>query len=451
MLRKSLPLVVCLFALSAGCEKKEPEAGQVPVVRQPPAARAPAGMTTIREAPPLFMTNTPVTVREYVDYLRATGQPVPDRLLEAASSVVRAGEPVTGLSRSEAERYATWAMKRLPTREEWQMAQQVVGPTPYPWTGEEGAVAARLYLVQDWLPGSEGEAAAREAKASIAQTILEAQVAELKQLQEQLAVLAEQQKAHSEAAWKEFKPAFFELVETRKKLSELQARDEARRRVLEILRHVAQTKGRLAAQLALPEEDTSTEEAARHYEEQLAQWRTEAQQARQTLEERARELQQQVIDLTRQFDQVGPTAVDARYQGAQALLEQTAGERESLEEVRRLSRELEAAIQSRQREGAALSDLPTVESIAAENQRVQKQIEEYTPDVEVQGEIEDLKSRIAQLGQNIGRDFLDEELLVQELDALVEAEARKHAVSAALAALRGVMAQVGAPPQVSAQ
>jgi len=93
MLGKTLPIAVCCLAFVIGCEKKEPEAG-APSGRSR-GVEAPPGMVLLSEQPPVFMTAEPVSVAQYVQYLKATGVPEghrPGRAgAAAAGSTGRAG------------------------------------------------------------------------------------------------------------------------------------------------------------------------------------------------------------------------------------------------------------------------------------------------------------------------------------------------------------------------
>ena len=99
------------------------------------------------ELPAFEMDRTPVTNAAYAEFLRATGyQPRAPRnflrhwVVERGGDVERgicppdlADHPVVWVSPEDAEAYARWQQKRLPTDEEWQWAAQGVENRAWPW------------------------------------------------------------------------------------------------------------------------------------------------------------------------------------------------------------------------------------------------------------------------------------------------------------------------------
>jgi len=78
--------------------------------------------------PAFYIDLTEVTVKEYRDFCAATGRKLPPELAGAADDL-----PVTNVSWNDAEAYASWMGKRLPTEEEWEKAARGESGRIFPW------------------------------------------------------------------------------------------------------------------------------------------------------------------------------------------------------------------------------------------------------------------------------------------------------------------------------
>lgn len=97
------------------------------------------GNNTVREeAPeeevfvePFWIDIYPVTVAEYKKYIEATGAPLPrywyDPMLNGSD------QPIVGVSWFEANAYAQWAGKMLPSEKEWEFTARGKENRKYPW------------------------------------------------------------------------------------------------------------------------------------------------------------------------------------------------------------------------------------------------------------------------------------------------------------------------------
>lgn len=84
-----------------------------------------------------FMIDThEVTVKEYSAFVHATGHTPPKTWKGGHHDSGKENHPVTFVTYDDAEAYAKWAGKRLPTATEWEKAARGVDGRVYPWGNE---------------------------------------------------------------------------------------------------------------------------------------------------------------------------------------------------------------------------------------------------------------------------------------------------------------------------
>ncbi len=449
MFRRSAITAVCLLAFLASCEKKEPEVDRTPTPqpRPEPAAvvKAPTGMEPIRGAADVFITKNPVTVGEYVAFLRAVGLPIDERWQGIQARSEEADRPVMGLTREEAERYAAWDMKRLPTRQEWLLAQPGDGTLPYPWPEgrSEPRPSGQLYLVQDWLPGSEGESAAREKKEALKSDILNQYTQQVQELARTVEGELQARRAERRQQWNAVKPAFFAWLDKEKALAEAQARLEGWAMSLDVLRSVVQKKNQLAAHLKgtepTPEEAAA---AVKTYEDALASARTTVQELREDIQAATKKAQDQVLELTKKFEAAGEEAAGAGLEDIERTLGNVPERIESAAQAAQVEQQLRAARAKLERPLPPMEGLPTAEEIRRRSAQVEAQLEEIAKEDPNAAERQDMLDRLATVSEVLDREFLQESLLLQDLTDLTELKARRQAVEARLAALQQALASM---------
>lgn len=74
-----------------------------------------------------------VTNREYAEFVKATGRPAPQSWKGGSYAPNTADNPVLFVQRDDAEAYAKWRHKRLPTEEEWEKAARGTDGRVFPW------------------------------------------------------------------------------------------------------------------------------------------------------------------------------------------------------------------------------------------------------------------------------------------------------------------------------
>ena len=93
----------------------------------------PAHRVTVK---PYYIDAYEVTREDYQKFVQATNQQPPRDWFDAHYPTGTGKQPVTGVTWDDANAYAEWAGKRLPTEEEWEFASRGTDGRLYPWGNE---------------------------------------------------------------------------------------------------------------------------------------------------------------------------------------------------------------------------------------------------------------------------------------------------------------------------
>lgn len=91
---------------------------------------SPARSMTVR---PFYLDRTEVTNQEYQKFVTASGRDAPAHWQEGKFPVAEANFPVVNVTWNDAQAYAKWAQKRLPSEVEWEFAARGTAGWAYPW------------------------------------------------------------------------------------------------------------------------------------------------------------------------------------------------------------------------------------------------------------------------------------------------------------------------------
>lgn len=86
-----------------------------------------------------FIDVFPVTNADYARFVTAARKPAPDHWNGQRCDPRIYDHPVVSVSHSDAEAYATWANKRLPTAEQWEKAARGTTGSVWPWGDQPSA------------------------------------------------------------------------------------------------------------------------------------------------------------------------------------------------------------------------------------------------------------------------------------------------------------------------
>jgi serine/threonine-protein kinase len=112
--------------------------------------------------PAFFIDKYEVTNAAYATFLRSTGHKPPAGWDNSEPPAGKGGHPVHNILYRDAEAYATWAKKKLPTREQWMRAFRGDSDALFPWGDDFDASRANVFENKAFASTSPVEATPRD-------------------------------------------------------------------------------------------------------------------------------------------------------------------------------------------------------------------------------------------------------------------------------------------------
>lgn len=427
-------LVVCVAVVAVGCRKKpeEPAGGATTST-----VTAPAGMKAIPGVAGAYIDETPVTVGQYLSFLDETGQSIPDELASA-----QAVAPIIGLSIEQAQEYATWRLRRLPTAAEWAQVSDTMGSEPYPWAGDPPRRMAnsRLFLVLDYEAGSPGQASAEVAKQRLSSKFLARYRDVVAEARKEAEILVATSSKHVTDVWANTRPQVLGRLEEKKQASIEVARAATLDPLLVDVESMVQHKYEAVRLKVTGTAQQEIDEAIEAYENFLAGQREKAQAAIKALQESNKSLQDRKMGLTRRLDQAEEVVI-ASLEAAVAdpldRLSMTAADLSAASRLRELKDEAQSAVQAASDQiVGAIERLPS-EVKVPDQAGVPEKLDELTK------ERRELEQKLPELSEFLGREFINEGELLQDLSDLLELRTLNRGIEGEVQGLQKVLSALG--------
>ncbi len=421
-------MLLCLMVLFLGCRRKE-EDPVVPPDEDEEVVEVPENFELIPGTdPPVYISESPARAGQFRDYLDSLGVDEPEGF---DVEDIDEDAPLSGLARAEAERFAHWRLSRLPDEGEWAKSGGLVGSHPYPWDGPSPRGDVPIYLVRDWLEGSEGEDVAAQRKKDMIEARLENIKDELPALRGQAeAHLAEKNEIFQQR-WREIKSELFSTLDAQKSIVERAVRIERGRELSEEILSRVQAEKLPIRTLELEDDadDERMEELVTSYKDHLVQLRNATQERNARLVETNRELSEEIRPLKQRIEQIGEGMV-AEFARLEEELPDPDAMVHSLDEALELRDDI-MQVQSRAetlaREIMDGYEVLSRELIPAIRERLDIEADEEELEA-VRSGIRDKEDTIMKWSEHIGREFEQEPHVLKELRDLKRMRARREAL-----------------------
>ncbi len=124
----------------AECEYQSPKTPPLGMVLIPSGTFLFGRANTAIYVPAFYIDRFPVTNAGYAEFVKATGRRPPTHWDGVRPPTALMNHPVTHVSWDDANEYAAWKGKALPTEQQWEAAARGVNGNVYPWGNEFSAL-----------------------------------------------------------------------------------------------------------------------------------------------------------------------------------------------------------------------------------------------------------------------------------------------------------------------
>jgi hypothetical protein len=430
MTRHILFVALCFCVLAIGCERKEP---QVVISGPNPTGgpQTPADMIALgaNDSGP-FLRKEPVSFNEYLDFCKAI-----NRLAEYTES----GQlPLNGLGAEISLQLATWRMMRPATPTELEQAHDKIAASGTP-----------LYLVQDWLPGSQGESDARAAREALMKdAALNGVRREIAALRATLSQRIDSAREACGEHWMQLKPALFSLAEEQK------ARDELSQTTSPILLRTVEgvTAARLRLRVAIQTAETDAVKtvAIKEYEDTLATTRKLLAANLTDLAAEQTTISARIRDVTTALERAGDIASNNAAAVQADLLARTLTPPPTRERAEADRTAINGAIATLADFKPAIGKLPSLDEIAAALAAVKAEIAKLRENPLADAlaiKLQKQREMLTKPDASIQRQFDQQPLLLKDIATWAEAMAKRDVLTAKLKRLQAYLVDATPPAE----
>ena len=431
--------VAVAVLLSAGCRRKEEDPEALPPEEE--VAEVSEDYEEIPGTEPqAYISLSPATVGDYLDYLEDAGLETPERFaMEDADT----DSPLRDVKRGEAERFAAWELRRLPTEDEWAEVHDLLDEKPYPWDGPDPRTGAEIHLVRDWEEGTSAEEDARQRKRRMVEERSNELAEENRDLYEKNTALIAEKKEQVNRQWQELQSELFSKVEEQKQRAEDENLIKGGRELSEKILSKLQEKKLPLRTMKLDEEfdEQEFEEQLSDYKESLSEMRNHSQELKTEIVDTNSDLSEKTRELKRRIRQAGEQQEEKLAEMADELQEPPSeypGIEDALEEKNRLG-------QTRERASSLAAEFEGIIESLKENVLPILYLE---PDEELEVELAGVREKIEERENTLMKwgEALDEEFeqlphLIGDLRELKRIRARREALKHELEMLESIVEQ----------